>query len=94
VREIAGETHVVIEGGKRQRRTTLDLVLLMVRIRAAEGNVRAFQLCLDLHQKYAPEDLSDQPRGLVIVPEIATPENWERILAEHRKERNLPDLPG
>jgi hypothetical protein len=94
VREIAGETHVVVEGGKRQRRTTLDLVLLMLRNRAAEGDVRAFQLYHELHQQYAPQELSDKPRGTVIVPEIATREQWERIIAEHRKERNLPDPPG
>ena len=94
VRQIAGEMHVVREGGKRCRRTTLELVLFMLRNEAAKGNVQAFNLSHELQQRYLPQETIGKPRGTVIVPQIATREDWEHIIAEHRKQKGIRDPNG
>lgn len=88
VQEIAAETHVVIEDGKRRRRTTLDLVLLSLRNSAAQGNVSAFRVCHELLQRYAPQQATERPSGRIILPEVLTVEEWEeRMKLERERER-------
>jgi len=42
-REFANEMHWATEDGQRRRRSTLELMLLALRYRAADGNVPAFR---------------------------------------------------
>lgn len=91
VRQIALETHKLIEDGKRRRRTTLDLVLISLRNRSVGGNVRAFRAIHDLLQRYAPQQPVKQG-GFLIVPEAMTMEEWTKAVYEHqRKGRGEPE---
>ncbi len=72
VREIMNEMHTVTEDGRRRRRSTLELMLLALRNRAAEGNVRAFRACRKFLAKYEPHE-SNSSRGYLVVPAGISP---------------------
>jgi hypothetical protein len=48
--------HTVLEQGKPQQRTGLELVLLALRNRAMEGDGKAFCLFQELMERYGPRD--------------------------------------
>ena len=48
--------HTVIEQGKRQQRTILELILLALRNRAIDGDPKAFSKLHDLLERYGPQD--------------------------------------
>jgi hypothetical protein len=76
VEEIAGEMHLVDEGGDCRWRSVLELVLLSLRNRSLEGNVRAFRIVSDLIVKYEPQE-SEKVGGFMVFPErAATMEEW------------------
>lgn len=83
--QVMGEMHEVVENGKRRRRSTLTLILLSLRNRAAEGEVRAFQAYHDCLTRFAPQ----QPKhvgGYLVIPEgPSTREEWEKAAAEHQR---------
>jgi Family of unknown function (DUF5681) len=54
VQRVAFETHTVIEQGERRCRSTLELILLFLRNRAATGDVRAFQAASELLTRFGP----------------------------------------
>ena len=81
VREIMNEMHTVTEDGRRRRRSTLELMLLALRNRAAEGNVRAFRAFKKLLAKYEPQDTHSN-LGYLVVPATLTP---EEAIAEGEK---------
>lgn len=81
VATIAGETHAVTENGVRQRRSTLELVLLSLRNRAVTGNVKAFRAVHELLQRYGPQE-PQQAGGVLVVPERLTPEEWQREVSK------------
>lgn len=87
---IASELHVVVEGGKRRRRSTLELVLLSLRNRSIDGNVKAFRAVHELLQRYGPQE--PQEAGVyVMLPERQTREEWEGRAAkriEYQKRLN------
>lgn len=65
---ILNERHWVTENGVRRRRSTLDLVLLSLRNRAIDGNVRAIRAVEQLSDKYAPREASE-PSVLLLLPD-------------------------
>ncbi len=73
VREIANEMHTVIEDGQRRRRSTLELMLLALRNRAAEGNVRAFRAYQKYLAKYEQQETHSK-LGCLVVPAPMTME--------------------
>lgn len=76
VEEIAGEMYLIDEGGECRRRSILELVLLSLRNRSLEGNVRAFRTVFDLNVKYEPQE-SEISGGYIVLPErAATMEEW------------------
>ena len=75
--EIANEMHWVVEGDERQRRSTLELVLLSLRNRSIEGNVKAFRAVHELLAKYGSRKAS-KSGGYLIVPGMVTEEEWIR----------------
>ena len=87
VREIMNEMHAVTEDGRRRRRSTIELVLLALRNRAVEGNVRAFRAYKKFLAKYEPQDTHSN-RGYLVVPAAITPEEAiaeaEKLNAEAR----------
>ena len=94
VRQIALETYTVRQDGERQKRTTLELVLLSLRNLAVSGNVRAFRANHELLQRYAPQQPVEQG-GFLIVPEQPSAEEWERRVKENqRKARGEPEESG
>ena len=81
VREIANEMHPVTEDGRQRRRSTLELMLLALRNRAAEGNVRAFRAYMKYLAKYEPQDTHPNAGYLVV---SATMTNDEFIRATEK----------
>ena len=82
VKLVANEMHSVVENGKRQQRSTLDLVLLSLRNMALEGkNARAFDELHRLTKAYEPQ-VADGVGGYLVVPATATE---EEAIAEMKK---------
>ncbi len=77
VDEIANQMHWVDEGGRRRRRSTLDLILLFIRNRALDGNVKANRAYRSLLEKYGPQD-PQNGAGYLFVSEPLTVEEWEK----------------
>ncbi len=75
VREIANEMHTVMEDGQRRRRSTLELMLLALRNRAAEGNVRAFRAYRKYLAKYEQQETNSK-LGYLVVPAPMTTEEF------------------
>lgn len=91
IEEIARETHVVTDGEKRQRRTTLELVLLSLRNQSIDGNIRAFRLNHALLQKYAPQHDTNIEGGFLLLPAPVTRAEWEKqVYEQQRKARGEP----
>ena len=74
VRKIMNEMHAVTVDGRRRRRSTLELMLLALRNRAAEGNVRAFRAYMKLLAKYEPQDTHSNVGYLVVSATMTTDE--------------------
>ena len=74
VRKIMNETHAVTEDGQRRRRSTIELVLLALRNRAVEGNVRAFRAYKKYLEKYEPQDTHPNVGYLVVSATVTTEE--------------------
>ena len=73
VAEIARETHTITEDGRRRKRSTLELVLLSLRNKALDGNVRAFRAFRVLAENYGPPEPDDR-YGYLVVPAPTTRE--------------------
>ncbi len=80
---IAYETHTVTEQGERRCRSTLDLILLFVRNRAAAGDVRAFKAASDLLARFGPQE-PKEGRGCLLIPEM-TEEEFAQYLEQLRE---------
>ncbi len=87
VREIMNEMHTVTEDGRQRQRSTLELILIALRNRMAEGNARAFRAFKKFLTKYEPQE-ANSDRGCLVVPAPITPEEAiaeaEKLNAEAR----------
>lgn len=83
LREVAFETHTVMENGEARRRTNLDLILLTVRAHATKGTPRGSRAYDAYQELFGPQD-PIQPTGFLIVPERLTAEEFDRELKEAR----------
>ena len=81
VAKIVNEMHWVVEDGDRRRRSTLELIVLQLRNLAAQGNVSAFRAYHTLLARYSPE-ATETRHGYMIVPEVLTIEEWERLAVD------------
>lgn len=81
VRKIMNEMHTVTEDGRRQRRSTLELMLLALRNLAAAGNEPAFRAYKKFLAKYEPQGTHSN-LGYLVVPAPITP---EEAIAESEK---------
>lgn len=91
VHDVTTEMHNVTENGVRQRRSTLELVLLRLRNMALEGKKpQAFDELHRLIKTYQPQD-PDNKLGCLVVPAPKTPEEaiaeGEKANAEARARR-------
>ena len=90
LREIANETHVVRDSGKRRELTTLELVLLRLRNKAIEGkDRRAYKELHRLCQLYQPQRPKGQC-GVMVAPAEMSPEEWVARQEELNKTRERP----
>ena len=97
VRTVANEVHTIIEGGKRARRSTLELVLIRLRNMALEGkNLLAFDELHKLFEMHDPRRVGPEA-GYVIVPAPMSVEDWiaqaehKNALMEKHGVRNLAE---
>ena len=74
--------HMVVEQGKPQQRTGLELVLLALRNRAMEGDGKAFSLFYELMERYGPRDAKLE--GAFIFMRLGSPSPEEQ---EQERER-------
>lgn len=74
VRRVAFKRHRVKIDGVVRRKSTVELVVLALRKKAAQGNVRAFKLQQLSLQNFAPRERIRQ--GVLIVSEEITIEEW------------------
>ena len=89
VKQVANEMHSVMEDGRRQRRSTLDLVLLRLRNLALAGkSPRAFEELNRLLKTYEPQGDGEMV-GIMVAPAPMTEEEW---IAEQEK-KNLTRKP-
>ncbi len=90
VREIANEMHTVTEDGRLRRRSILEFMLLALRNRAAEGDVRAFRAYKKYLAKFDPRE-TDSNLGYSVLSADVTPEEaiaeGEKANAEARARR-------
>lgn len=73
LREVANQKLWLTENGKRTQRTVLEMVLLVLRSKVAEGSIRAMRFYDGLLSKYGVEM---RPRLGLFVPEPLTTEEW------------------
>ena len=82
---VAGERHAVTIHGERQRLSTFQLVLRVIRDKSIKGNSRAIRAVGDLATKYGEQEAPDGV-GFLVVPERLTAEEWEaEMLAAEEK---------
>lgn len=77
------ESHDLVEGDRKVRRTTLDLLLLALRNKAFEGNPRAFRELEKLAAKFHLEP-PKKPPGFLVVPGRLTMESWRELYEDKR----------
>jgi len=76
LRSLFAEVHDVAENGQAVKRSTLHLLLLVLRFHAAAGSIRAMDYMEKLHGEYGTP-LPPTHRGpFVIYPEALTMEEW------------------
>ena len=85
VQRVAFEIHLVTEGERQAERTVLELVLLVVRSKAHEGNRKAFRVVARLLDDYGIE-IPVPGYGFLVIPEPMSPEEWERDVAEQQRQ--------
>jgi Family of unknown function (DUF5681) len=93
VEEIAFETHDVTEGGERTRRSTIEIVLLVLRRYAMSGNVKAFRAVHDYLQRLGPRE-PGQRGGFLILNQKSSREEWIKMAAEHQRKYREPPYAG
>lgn len=74
LREVANQRLWITEAGKRTKRTVLEMVLLVLRSKVAEGNIRAMRFFDELLAKYG---IQHRPRIGLVIPEPLTTEEWQ-----------------
>ena len=86
VKRVAGESHRVTEHGKPRWRSTLELVLLLVRARASTGDVKAFATFQALLTRFGVEPPDHSNGAYIFMPELPTDEELDQY-AEKSQER-------
>ena len=87
------EMHAVTEDGQRRRRSTIELVLLALRNRAVEGNVRAFRAYNKTLAKYEPQG-SRRKYGYLFMPAPISLEDSEFEIVYEDADGHTPIDPG
>lgn len=98
VTAVAAERHPVIEQGKKKKRTTLEMVLLMMRNKALEGDLPSLKFLEKFEARQVPL-IGKVKTGVLIAPRHETEEEWrertERQQAKYRTNEylNEPENP-
>lgn len=89
VRQVAMEKHSVIEGGKRRRRTTVELMVLTLRNMAIANHPRgALREFLKWAERAHPKD--GWTGGIMVASAYIEPEEWVAELMEENLTRKPP----
>ena len=82
VHAIAREKHTITVGGKKQKRSTVELVLQVLHRKALGGDLAAKRLLDDLRDQFSPTEANNKGHGCLVVPEPMgeTPEEWAALL--------------
>ncbi len=70
VQKVANEKRKITEDGKTSRRTTVDLVLLVLQKKALEGDLAATRYLNDLRDKFSPTEANNKGYGCLLLPEL------------------------
>jgi hypothetical protein len=70
VQRLARQEHELVEHGRKRRRTTLELILIVLRMRAAEGNARALAELTDLLEKFEPGEFDPTKGAYIFMNEL------------------------
>lgn len=76
-RRVAMQRHHVTIDGKRCRKSTIELMVLSLKKKAAAGDVKAFKLQQSWLQKLAPRQ--ERRTAVLIGPEQLDAEEWEAV---------------
>ena len=85
IEKIVNERHTINVDGKRRRRSSLELVLMLIRNTAMEGDRRAVRALDELMTRYGHAEV-EYRGGYFIMPERDTVEEWTKKVAEHAEE--------
>lgn len=95
--DVAMRKTTVVRSGKSVRQTNLEHVVDAVRLRAAQGDPIALWLANRYGMPQPDEDEFKIPRGVLILGEKLTEEEWLekcREFAEAQSDYPVPSLPG
>jgi hypothetical protein len=96
VNEIAHERKVVQENGREVTYTIVELLFMTLLKKSVSGDLRAIKL-LDRHRAALSRETVGNPGGFLVVPGMATPEEFERDLEAYRAklayDQEFPDAP-
>lgn len=70
VQKVANEKRKVTESGKRRRRTTAELVLLVLQRKALGGDLAATRYLNDLRDMFSPTEANSKGHGCLLLPEL------------------------
>jgi hypothetical protein len=87
VRKVALERYAIMDKGRRRKRTAVEIVLLMIRAKAAKGDAAAMKLFDGLQLRFSQRE-KVPPHAVLILPEKLTTEEFEeqcRAIRDARK---------
>ncbi len=70
VQKVANEKHKVTEDGKKRRRTTVELVFLILQRKAVGGDLSATCYLNGLRDKFSPTEANNKGHGCLLLPEL------------------------
>lgn len=82
---VASEEHVVGEGRKKRRLTTLELMLLRLRQHALGGKVRAVRLYHHYLQRYGSQEPLGEGGYIVLLDQVTDSEAYRRRVYENQR---------
>ncbi|WP_156677985.1 DUF5681 domain-containing protein [Sphingomonas profundi] len=89
IRKVALQKHPVMEKGRRRKRTAVEIIILLVRSRAAKGDNAAMKLFDGLQLRFSARE-TIPPHAVAIFPEKLTIEEFEAKFAHMRSRDDNP----
>ena len=74
---VSNSRQKVLIDGKTRRKSTIELIILAIRLKASQGDIRAFDLMGEIVQTFDVVAVGN--RGVLICQEKLTAEEWEMV---------------